>query len=233
MAAPPPNRLRKHQNLALRLGTAIMSGTYRPGDSLGGEIEAAEALGVSRTVYREALRMLIAKGLVESRPRAGTHVTPRERWHLLDPDVLAWTYAGEPDPQAVRDLFELRAILEPAAAELAATRRSEAQLAEMTQSLARMARHGLADPVGSAADREFHRLLIAAAGNAALYSLASSVGAAVTWTTRFKQRRSATPRDPLPDHQAVLAAVRAGDAAAARRAMTDLVALALADMAMS
>ena len=70
---------------------------------------------LSPRLPREAIQVLTAKGLVESRPKAGTRVLPRNRWNLLDPDVLAWAFAGEPDIQFVRDLFELRAIVEPAA----------------------------------------------------------------------------------------------------------------------
>lgn len=222
--------LRLHQTIARQLGSAIINGTHRPGDNLGGEIEASEALGVSRTAYREALRLLIAKGLVESRPKAGTHVTPRDQWHLLDPDVLAWTYSAEPDPAAVRDLFELRGIIEPAAAALAAERADAEQLAAMSEALAEMEAQGLQSEEGRQADQQFHGLILRASGNAALYSLASSVAAAVTWTTRFKQRHTVRPRDPLPEHKAVYEAIRAGSPEAARLAMAELVALALADM---
>ena len=121
-----PKPLRKHQAIATQLGTAILSGEYQPGDCLEGEIEQSLAMGVSRTAYREAMRFLIAKGLLESRPKAGTHVTPRHRWNLLDPDVLAWMFTRRPDPHFVRDLFELRGIVEPAAAALAAQRRTQA-----------------------------------------------------------------------------------------------------------
>jgi len=223
------NAERIHQAIARTLGTAILSGRYQPGESLEGEIEQSLALGVSRTPYREAIRILVAKGLLESRPRAGTHVTPRARWNLLDPDVLAWTFSGEPDPAFVRGLFELRGIIEPAAAALAARRRTAPQVAEMHEALDAMKRHGLSTDAGSAADQQFHRALLQATHNEALASLASSVAAAVDWTTRFKQRFQALPRDPYPDHMAVLAAIEASDAEQARQAMDELLRLALDD----
>jgi DNA-binding FadR family transcriptional regulator len=226
----PEQGLRLNQSLAREIGTAILTGKYAPGDNLGGEIESSEALGVSRSVYREAMRILIAKGLVASRPKAGTHVTAREQWNRLDPEVLAWTFSSEPDPRAIQDIFELRRIIEPAAAGLAAQRRSEAQLAAMAAALAAMRDKGLQSEEGKLADQDFHRLILAAAANDALYSLASSVGAAVTWTTRFKQRRHRLPRDPLPDHIAVFDAIRAGSAKKASAAMQELLILALADM---
>lgn len=225
--------LRIHQAVARQLGIAILSGEYRPGDSLPGEIEQAAALNVSRTPYREAVRILVAKGLLESRPKAGTHVTPRERWNLLDPDVLAWMFTGKPDEGFIRDLFELRGVLEPAAAALAATRRSPEQLEVMQATLADMKRFGLASAKGQEADRLFHRTILEATANQALATLASSVGAAVQWTTHFKQRASEKPRDPLPDHEAVCAAIAASDPEAANAAMQQLLGLALADMTLA
>ncbi|WP_292932848.1 FadR/GntR family transcriptional regulator [Novosphingobium sp. PASSN1] len=222
---------RIHQAIARNLGTAILSGQYQPGDSFEGEIEQSLALGVSRTPYREAIRILVAKGLLESRPRAGTRVTPRARWNLLDPDVLAWTFSGEPDLDFVRGLFELRSIIEPAAADLAAQRRTDEQLEAMRKALAAMKRHGLATAKGREADQQFHHLVLDATHNAALASLASSVGAAVDWTTLFKQRHQALPRDPLPEHMAVFAAIDAADGERARHAMEDLLRLAFEDTA--
>lgn len=222
---------RIHQSIARRLGTAILAGDYAPGDTLDGEIEQSAVLGVSRTPYREAIRILVAKGLLESRPRAGTHVTPKERWNLLDPDVLAWMFMGTPDEGFIKDLFELRSLLEPAAARFAAERRSANQLKQMGSAIAEMRQHGLATSAGQAADLQFHRAILAASGNLALASLASSVGAAVQWTTHFKQRVSKKPRDPLPEHEAVYHAVAAGDPAGASAAMVELLRIALEDMA--
>ncbi len=222
--------LRIHQAIARKLGTAILMGKHRPGDLFEGEIEAAEKLGVSRTAYREAVRILVSKGMLESRPKAGTHVLPRSRWNVLDPEMLAWMFAGEPEPAFVRDLFELRSVIEPAAAELAARRRTDKQLAAMMHALEEMERNGLASPAGRLADQQFHNAILAATHNDALAALTSSVGAAVGWTTLFKQRKRAAPRDPLPDHKAVCRAIAARDTAAARDAMMELLRLALADM---
>ena len=226
-------RLRIHQTVARELGTAILSGVYKPGDSLEGEIERSLALGVSRTAYREAIRILVAKGLLESRPKAGTQVTPRARWSLLDPEILEWTFSGEPDEHFVRGLFELRGIIEPAAAGLAAQRRTSTQLEAMTQALAKMKSHGLATEAGRAADQQFHRAILEATHNDALASLASSVGAAVNWTTRFKVRHQDLPRDPLPEHEAVFRAIESSDPAQACATMESLLDLALADMGIS
>lgn len=221
---------RLHQAIARRLGTAILAGEVAPGTSLEGEIAQAEALGVSRTPYREALKILVAKGLLESRPRTGTRVTERRRWNLLDPQVLEWMFAGEPDTALVDDLFELRGIVEPAAAALAARRRTSEQLAAMDAALRDMARFGLACAEGRSADQRFHHELFSASGNSPLASLSSTIGAAVNLTTTFKARASKTPRDAQEEHRAVLDAIVEGDGEKARQAMQTLLANAHRDM---
>ena len=223
----PGRRLRGA--IARKLGVAIVSGHYPPGATLPGEVAFAEALNVSRSAYREAVQVLTAKGLVESRPKAGTRVLPRRRWNVLDPEVLAWAFAGEPDRQFVRDLFELRAIVEPAAAGLAARRRDRDDLKAMKDALTLMRRHTLATTAGRAADRDFHNAILVASRNEALQALGAGIGAAVNWTTHYKQRARTLPRNPIPDHVRVYDAVAAGNAAAATRAMRGLVDLALAD----
>ena len=230
----PPEKgssLRIHQSVARDLGTAILSGKFAPGDNLGGEIETAVELGISRTAYREAIRILIAKGMVESRPRAGTHVAPRERWNLLDPDVLAWMFSGEPDESFIRDLFELRGVIEPAAAALAAVRHDDQHLQAMDRALAGMRDYGLTTAEGKRADQDFHTVILRATGNEALAVLASTVGAAVSWTTRFKQRTNRLPRDSLAEHEALRDAIASRDPAFASETMHELLRLALQDMA--
>ena len=224
---------RIHGTIAHDLGVAILAGRYAPGETLPGEVEFAHTLGVSRSAYREAVRILIAKGLVESRTRTGTRVSSRDRWNLLDPEILAWSFESEPGKDFVRDLFELRMIVEPAAAALAAERRGEADLARLHEAIDGMRRHGLATPEGQAADRLFHTAILSAARNAPLLTLSSSIGAAVNWTTIFKQRRRGLPRDPLPDHVKLYDAIVAGKPAAARAQMAELVRLALEDTELS
>ncbi len=223
--------LRLHGSIAQEIGAAILTGRYRPGDLLPNEVMFSEQLRVSRTAYREAVRILAAKGLVSSRPKAGTRVSPRATWHFLDPDVLRWIFeSGMPDAAFLRDLYELRQIVEPAAAALAAERRTPELVSEMRAALDAMARHGLAMEEGRNGDRLFHELILRATGNEALGTLASGIAAAVRWTTMFKASTGRIPRDPVPEHAAVLDAIEAGDREAARRAMGELVGLALGDI---
>ena len=215
--------------IARDIGLQIVSGRYRPGEVLNGEIETSGRLKVSRAAYREAVRILAAKGLVKTLRKVGTRVTPRQQWHLLDPDVLGWIFEFEPDNETLESLFELRRMVEPEAAALAAVRRSQEDLRAMESALKGMARHGLGSKAGRAADQAFHAALLRAAGNAFVSSLIAGVGAAVTWTTFYKGTHSSRLRNSLPDHERVHVAIARRDPTAARSAMAELVDLALRD----
>jgi len=215
--------------IARDLGIKIVSGRFKVGDVLEGEVEASGQRQVSRSAYREAIRILVAKGLVESRPRTGTRVSPQHKWHLLDPDILSWIFSREPRVELVSSLFELRKLIEPEVARLAALRRSPEQLAELKEAVGQMERSTLHTSKGRAADQNFHTVLLLASGNIFLVTLSSSIAAAVAWTTAFKQRTQRLRRDPVPDHRRVYEAVAAGNPALAYTAMTDLLELALSD----
>lgn len=202
---------------------AIVSGGYPPGTNLPGELDLAESRTVSRSVVREALRMLGAKGLIESRPKAGTRVRARAEWNLLDPELLGWMFEGEPPLGFVDSLFQLRMIVEPAAAELAARLRSTRQIARMGHALEVMEEAGLSSPEGQAADQQFHKIILEATGNDLLVSLSGSIGAAVRSTTLFKHRKAKQLRDSIPLHRDLFAAITDGDPAAARAATVTLI----------
>lgn len=221
--------LRLHGTIARQLGIAIVSGRYAPGNVLDGEIVSSEQLAVSRAAYREALRILAAKGLIDARPKVGTRINPFSKWNFLDPDVLEWIFDTEPDRRILNALFELRDLVEPAAAALAASRRTVAQLSSLRQALSQMRRHTLATVAGQNADLEFHRTLLQATQNPFLVSLATSVGAAIQITTVFKQRERPLRRNPIPDHERVFEAIAAKDPARARAAMRGLIRLARID----
>lgn len=221
---------RLHHAVARWLATQIVHGDIPVGHVFPAEIEHSEQLGISRSVLREAFRMLAAKGLVSSRPKAGTRVNERRQWSLLDPDVLAWQIQSEPSEEFLRNLFELRMVVEPQAAEMAASRRSEGQLVDMANALDAMERHTLATEKGRAADQRFHELLMEATGNEMLAALSSSIMAAIAWTTTIKQRVNAAPRDPMPEHRQLFEQIAARNAKQAKRAMQALLELALSDM---
>jgi DNA-binding FadR family transcriptional regulator len=196
---------------------------------LDGEIIAAEQLAVSRTAYREAVRILAAKGLVDARPKVGTRVNPQALWHLLDPDVLDWTFESEPDLVLLDSLFELRDVVESAAAAMAAQRRSSVHLQELRAALEGMATHTLATELGRQADLDFHTTLLRATGNPFIVSLANGVRAAIRTTTIYKQRLQPLRRNPLPDHLRVFEAIAAKEPQKAQDAMSALIQLARID----
>ncbi len=219
----PRKRAPAHRALARELGIAILTGRYPPGALLPGELDLADSLAVSRSVVREALRTLAAKGLIESRPKTGTRVRNRADWNLLDPDLLAWMFEGEPPAGFVDSLFQLRMIVEPAAAELAARARTTRHIARMGHALEVMEEEGLSSVDGQAADQQFHNLILEATGNDLLISLSGSIGAAVRATTLFKHRKAKQLRDSLPLHRDLFAAIIDGDPAAARAATITLI----------
>lgn len=226
-------RRRLKGSVAQQLAVQILSGELPEGHVFPGEIEFAEQIGISRSALREAFRVLAAKGLVDSRPKAGTRVTPRRQWSMLDPDLLAWQFEAEPSRKFIYDLFELRMMVEPQAAALAAARRSDGDVAAMATALELMAKHGLATEQGRLADQQFHMVMLEATGNQMIMALASSIMAAIAWTTIYKQRERELPRDPIPDHRRLFDAIAAADSSAAHQAMEELVRLARADTEVS
>lgn len=215
--------------IAAEIGSKIVSGRLKPGTILEGEINASGGRNVSRSAYREAIRILVAKGLVYSRPKIGTRVTETSQWHLLDPEVLAWIFARDPPRDLLENLFELRKLVEPEAAALAAERRSLKQLNQMGAALEVMAQQTLHTEQGRAADEVFHSVLLSASENRFFIALSSSIAAAVAWSTKFKDRTRRLRRDPVPDHVKVYEAVAARDSRAARNAMAELIRLAFSD----
>lgn len=222
--------LRVHGTVARELGLAIVSGALKPGQVLDNEIEAASLRKVSRNTYREAMRMLVAKGLVVSRTRTGTRVSEVSEWNVLDPDVLAWTFTGTPRPEVIHALFELRSVVEPAAAALAAARRRPRQLEQMKHALAQMKLRTLHTAEGRAADGEFHAALLESTFNPFVVSLTKGVTGAISALTEFKLRLTRALRDPVADHEQVYEAILAKDSQAAREAMNNLIRLAILDM---
>ncbi|MCZ8044390.1 MAG: FadR/GntR family transcriptional regulator [Beijerinckiaceae bacterium] len=212
-----PDRL--FGQVAQRLAVAIITGAVKAGEVLPDEDDLRGDISVSRTAYREAVKVLTAKGLVEARPKSGTRAAPRDSWNLLDPDVLAWHFEADPNEKFIRDLFELRRFAEPAAAQLAAQRRTPADIARIEAAFRGMADNEPYDDVTIRADLAFHEAVFAASHNATLMCLASAVAATVQWSLLLK---SIHDRDffiaSLVDHERVLDAIvqRDGDLAAVR-----------------
>lgn len=210
-----------HGAVVAHLGELIVRGDVAPGAPLDPALLERD-LGVSRTVVREALRVLAAKGLVDARPKRGTIVRPRADWSLLDPDVLRWQAQTRTDPTFLADLAEVREIVEPASARLAATRRTDADLAALREAVAVMADSEAAAAAVVDADLAFHRALLAAAHNELLQQLEQVIATGLRARDLLVHANGPSP-DSVPAHRAVLDAVAAQDADGAAAAVRDLL----------
>jgi DNA-binding FadR family transcriptional regulator len=213
-----------HGQIVHTIGKQILRGDLRPGDP----IPAPHDLPASRTALREAIKVLAAKGLVEARPKTGTRVRSREAWNLLDPDVLAWRQDGVSPLRFVRSVTELRSIIEPGAAVLAATRATDATIAAIHKAYYDMEGAVPLDrPMNVEAfvdaDTRFHTAILRAAGNDILEQLSHLVSIALRASFEVTTRIPGSARATLPRHRAVLDAISAGRAAAAGAAMRRLV----------
>ena len=206
----------------------ILAGEIAEGETL--DIGALQGeLDVSLTALREALKVLTAKGIVDARQKRGTFVRPRADWNLLDGDVIRWQFAEGAAPRLLDELHEVRGVVEPAAARLAADRATPDDLAALDAALVRMAASTGDPAVAVAADLSFHRALLAATHNELLMRMEIVMETGLAERDRLvhggRQRR-----DPVPMHRAVVDAIRAADDAAAERAMRDLLDRAVRDV---
>lgn len=207
--------------MVAHLGELIVRGDVAPGDLLDPALLERD-LGVSRTVVREALRVLAAKGLVDARPKRGTVVRPREEWSLLDTDVLRWQAQNHGGDDFLANLAEVRGIVEPAGARLAAARRTDADLGMLRDALAIMADPDASVDAVVEADLVFHMALLAAAHNELLRQLEQVIATGLRARDLLVHGRGRWT-DSVPAHRAVLDAVDAGDADGAERAVRDLL----------
>ena len=184
-------------------------------------------LPASRTVLREAIKVLAAKGLVESRPKTGTRVRPRHNWHLLDPDVMAWQQDGPPSVAFLQKLTEVRLIVEPAAAERAAQRASAVDLQTIDEAYRDMEGALGGGPEDfeafDRADRRFHQAIVRACGNDLLERMSHVVVSALLVSFHATSRLPGRAKASLPQHRAILEAIRDRQARVAGQAMRRLV----------
>jgi len=219
-----------HGQVAHDIGARILRGDLEPGAPLPTEADFSIRLKVSRTALREAIKVLAAKGLVESRPKTGTRVRPRDDWNLLDPDVLAWQLAAGPVERFVSDLFELRQMIEPPAAAIAARRATPAEIRRIAQAYAAMEGAGNDNERWIDPDLRFHLAIMRATGNELLGPLGAMIETALITSFRLSAANPEGPRHSLPLHSAILAAIRRRDATAAAAAMQRLLAGAAEDV---
>jgi DNA-binding FadR family transcriptional regulator len=212
-----------HASLASEIGLRIVRGDYPPGTILPNEQKWSETFEASRSAVREAIKMLMGKSLLSSRPKIGSRVEPRERWNLLDRDVLAW-YAMSPDRETfLRTVQEFRYIIEPEATALAAKRRSPEQMAEISLALHEM---GTATslPDRTSADTRFHLAILRASGNDLLVPLGVLIESALSHLFVYVTREANDLRHAQSLHANIERAIRLQRPDAARAAVRKLLA---------
>jgi DNA-binding FadR family transcriptional regulator len=205
------------------LGIAILSGRYAVGASLPPEPLLCDELGVSRTVVREAIKSLVAKGLLFTGPKVGTRVLPDAHWNWFDPDVVAWQAQCGLTPEFLKDLQELRRVVEPAAVRLAAERATPEDIALIEE-----AYDGMKNAVEKGGDyvshdMRFHQGLLQASHNRMLIQMSKALNALLRTSFEISTRIKDGPKNSLPLHRAVLNAVIAREPAKAERAIMVLI----------
>ncbi|MDB6103467.1 MAG: GntR family transcriptional regulator [Gammaproteobacteria bacterium] len=214
-----------HDQIAAILGTEILKGIHRPGANMPPEADLIERFQISRTVMREVMKTLTAKGFVTSKTRIGTRVLDPGNWNYFDADVLAWRVRMGLDDEFRLSLTEIRRALEPVAAGLAARRRTSADIVALRGHVALMGRSGHTRQSFAEVDLEFHLTIGTASGNPLMRSVAGVIEAALV--ASFSQ---SSPVDDSSDHEntvnthaAIVDAVEARDEQAAATAMLEAI----------
>ncbi len=206
------------------LGRRIVGGEFPPFSTLPNEEALGGRFRVSRTVFREAMKALASKGLVEIRPKTGTKVRDRRLWHHTDPDVMVWHYEAGPSAEMLAALRDLRRVLEPAAAARAALAATPAEIDRIAAAYADMCAT-IGDPrAHSEADQRFHAGIFEATHNFLLARMIDVITIGI-YGNAFGARSRVVPGQEmsLPFHLAVLDAIRARDAAGAADAANRLL----------
>lgn len=214
------------QSLVQKLGSSIVRGELPAGKPLPIEAELGRKFGASRSVMREAVKILSAKGLIGQRPRVGTYVHPEDRWDLLDAEVLTWILDRRFSHSLVREFLEVRMGIEPAAAALAAVNATDAGKELLHRKLEEMrgAMDGQSDPV--AADIAFHATILEISRNRFYHQLKPIVETALRFSIRLTNKAKGALAD-YDAHERIYRAIRNGNADAASRACRDLIREAL------
>jgi len=202
------------------LGLRILRGDLRPDEPFPKEADLEVEFRASRSVIREAVKTLAAKGLLESRPRTGTRVLPPVHWTLMDAQVLGWRYSTAPPAQFFAELFEVRLMIEPEAAVLAAQRATGEDLAEIRAAYQAMTDASRANAPGIEADVRFHRSILAAAHNPLLLQMGNLIAVGLLISHRFC---SESFEVFMAMHAAILDEIEAKNADAARSATRRLL----------
>ncbi len=226
---PLPRREKLHTHITSLLARRVIQADRERGRQpvvFPKEADLCQQLGVSRSILRESMKVLVDKGMVQMKPRAGTWARPRAEWRLLDPDILTWQAEANPDPQFLRDLCEVRLAIEPTAAGFAAVRATPEELRAIERSLE--SRRRQAHPERSIElDLDFHTSVVDASHNPLLRQLSSIIQAPFRTALALAAQFPSNVELGLEAHEQLLEALRRHDPMAARRAAEQAVGLAM------
>lgn len=212
-----------HGQVVHEIGRRILRGEWQSGHPLPSEENLMTELKISRTVLREAIKVLASKGLIEVRTRTGTRVRPREDWNLFDPDVLAWEYEVGRRAVFLENLTQLRMAIEPFAAELAAKVATKGEREQICQAYEKLEVTVNMPSAFIAADMEFHAAIVAATHNDLLQQLVNSIARLLLHSREITTQLPGSSQRSLPQHKAVANAIWRGDSEGARSAMAAIV----------
>jgi DNA-binding FadR family transcriptional regulator len=208
-----------HAQVAREIGLRVLEGELAAGTVLPNEAVLGMEFGVSRTALREAIKVLESKGLVEVRRKTGTRIRPRRDWNALDPEILSWLFSGPGFAAGLPDLLELRLIVEPAGARLAALRATPANLQEIEEALAGM-EAAVADAESSIEfDLLFHMAILEATHNAFMRPFGALIQEALRASFRLTNKDRLAYERSLKRHRDVFDAIKAKDPDAAEATM--------------
>ena len=218
-----------HLQLGDQLGLAIMRGDFKEGELLPSEAKLCETLGVSRTSMREAMRGLVAKGILESQSKGGTRVRKAENWYHLDVDVLRWQVAVADSEIYLRKMFQLRYATEPAAASIAAQYATPEDHTAIGEAFDAMQTAGKDLEKWIEADLRFHKAIYLATHNEFFWSIGQLFNIVLKEMFKITASGAHRPR-ALAEHRALMEAIFAGTSEAARELSLKMVSNATDDV---
>ncbi|WP_434134473.1 FadR family transcriptional regulator [Pseudomonas luteola] len=199
-----------HASAVDKLGSLIASGQFKPGDALKVEADLGEELGVSRTVVREAIKTLVAKGMIEVGPKVGSRVLPLNRWNLFDPQVVAWLSRGGLPENFVKDLLDLRRAIEPVAVRWACERATPEQIRRVQAAYTAL-EASLSGGDYNSADQHFHECVLAASHNQFIEQMVPALGALLAVSFQISSVDPSELQRTLPLHKELADAIAARD----------------------
>jgi DNA-binding FadR family transcriptional regulator len=211
------------RHIVQSLGKAIALGEHPQGEPLKAEALLCESFEASRTVLREAVKMLTAKGMLDARPRRGTIVLPESQWNLSDPDILNWMLERKGSLPIIAEFVDMRLAIEPAATGLAALNLNNASRQTLNLAIARMEAAANGEDDHLDADIAFHVGILEASNNRFFWNMRHTIEVALRFSIRMTNRFKGVDRASVDDHRHVLNFILAGDQQGAENAMRALL----------